>query len=140
MKATPYLRAWLVVTLGGLAQAASAGSPQPPLEVYAAQAKAADPAFSGFSAERGETLFKSNFSGGKPDTPSCSTCHTTDPKKPGQTRAGKPIDPMAVSVSPNRYTDLEKTEKWFGRNCRNVLGRDCAATEKGDFITFMLTQ
>ena len=27
-----------------------------------------------------------------------------------------------------------------GRNCNNVLGRQCTATEKGDFIAFMLSQ
>ena len=110
------------------------------LDFYTSQAKTADPAFAGFSARRGEQLFRSNFSGGKPDTPSCTVCHTKDPKNVGQTRAGKDIDPMAASASPRRYTDQEKTEKWFGRNCRNVLGRECSAKEKGDFITFMLTQ
>ena len=96
--------------------------------------------FTGFSAERGEHLFKTNFSTGKPDTPSCTTCHTTDPRKTGQTRAGKDIEPMAASVNSKRYSDQAKTEKWFGRNCNNVLGRECTATEKGDFITFMLAQ
>lgn len=93
-----------------------------------------------FSAERGERLFRSRFPDAKPDTPSCAACHTEDPKKSGQTRAGKDIDPMAVSANPTRYTDAAKAEKWFGRNCRNVLGRDCTAVEKGDFITFMLSQ
>ncbi len=43
-------------------------------------------------------------------------------------------------AEPNRYTDQAKAEKWFGRNCRNVLRRECTPTEKGDFITFMLSQ
>ena len=124
----------------GVAFAGSEGAQQPLLDSYAAIAKSTDPAFDGFSAERGETLFASKFSGGKPETPSCTTCHTDDPKKAGQTRAGKEIDPMAVSISPQRYADPEKAEKWFGRNCRNVLGRECTATEKGDFITFMQSQ
>jgi Domain of unknown function (DUF1924) len=47
---------------------------------------------------------------------------------------------MAASANPKRYGDEAKTEKWFGRNCNNVLGRECTATEKGDFITFMLAQ
>lgn len=132
------LGGWLVLVSTVLAPSASGESQKPLLDFYASQA--ADPAFDGFSAERGEALFRSNFSSGKPDTPSCTTCHTTDPKKVGQTRAGKDIDPMAVSVNPHRYTDQEKVEKWFGRNCRNVLGRECTAKEKGDFITFMLTQ
>jgi mono/diheme cytochrome c family protein len=129
-----------VVAAWALAPAASGQSPKPLLEFYASQAKAADPTFSAFSADRGEHLFRTKFSTGKPDTPSCTTCHTTDPKNVGQTRAGKDIDPMAASANPKRYTDQAKTEKWFGRNCNNVLGRECTPTEKGDFITYMLSQ
>ena len=130
----------IVAGWGGVAFAGSENAQQPLLDVYAANAKSLDNGFTGFSAERGKTLFISRFPGGKPDTPSCTACHTPDPTKMGQTRAGKDIDPMAVSVNPKRYSDPEKAEKWFGRNCRNVLGRECTATEKGDFITFMLTQ
>lgn len=106
------------------------------IEGLAAEA-AADPGFAGFSAERGESLFRAEWTTGKPDTPSCVSCHDPDPAKPGSTRAGKPIAPMAVSVQPDRYTDPEKVAKWFGRNCSSVLGRECTATEKGDFLTFM---
>jgi Domain of unknown function (DUF1924) len=139
MKGTRHHGVWLTVAACLLAAAASAESP-PLLDFYAGEAKASNSAFSGFSAERGEHLFRTNFSSGKPDTPSCTTCHTTDPRKTGQTRAGKDIEPMAASANPKRYTDQAKAEKWFGRNCNNVLGRECTATEKGDFITFMLTQ
>ena len=131
---------WIVFGSIALGTAAAAEAPSSLLDFYASQARAADPDFTGFSAQRGELLFRSNFSGGKPDTPSCTACHTKEPRNNGQTRAGKDIDPMAASVNPNRYTDREKAEKWFGRNCRNVLGRECTATEKGDFISFMLTQ
>ena len=58
----------------------------------------------------------------------------------GLTRAGKIIEPLAVSASPGRYSDSRKVEKWFRRNCNSVLGRACSAVEKGDFITFMQTQ
>ena len=119
---------------------AATGQQQPLLDFYASEAKDADPAFGGFSAERGERLFRTKFPEAKPDTPACTACHTADPRKAGRTRAGKDIDPMAVSANPKRYTDQAKAEKWFGRNCRNVLGRECTATEKGDFITFMLSQ
>jgi cytochrome c553 len=130
-----------IIVLACTLVAATAGeSPQSLLDFYANEAKASDPGFSGFSAERGEHLFRTKFSTGKPDTPSCTTCHTADATKTGQTRAGKDIEPMAASANPNRYSDQAKTEKWFGRNCNNVLGRECTATEKGDFITFMLSQ
>jgi Domain of unknown function (DUF1924) len=130
----------IMVLVCVLGPAVADESPNSLLDFYAGEAKASDPGFSGFSAERGEHLFRTNFTTGKPDTPSCTTCHTTDPRKTGQTRAGKDLEPMAASMNPKRYTDRAKTEKWFGRNCNNVLGRDCTATEKGDFITFMLTQ
>ena len=140
MNATDRCLISIIVFVCALAPATAGKSPKPVLDFYASEAKTSDPGFSGFSAERGEHLFRTHFSTGRPDTPSCTTCHTTDPRKTGQTRAGKDIEPMAASASPKRYTDQEKTEKWFGRNCKNVLGRDCTATEKGDFITFMLTQ
>lgn len=107
------------------------------LAEYQALAAASDAGFGGFSAERGQALFEATHTGGKPDTPSCTSCHGKSPLAMGQTRAGKPIDPMAVSVAPDRYTDMAKTEKWFKRNCTSVLGRECTAQEKGDFITFM---
>lgn len=105
-----------------------------------AQAQAADPAFDGFSAARGEELFRTEFAGGKPETPACTACHDPDPAKSGMTRAGKPIEPMAVAVNPERYTDPKKVAKWFRRNCTSVLGRECTPVEKGDFLTFMMTR
>jgi hypothetical protein len=130
----------IIVLTCALVPATAGESPKSLLDFYATEAKASDPGFSGFSAERGEHLFRTNFSTGKPDTPACTTCHTADPRKAGQTRAGKDIEPMAASTNPNRYGDQAKSEKWFGRNCNNVLGRECTAAEKGDFITFMLSQ
>ena len=107
------------------------------LATFAAAAKQADPAFAGFSAERGRQFFLAQHIEGKIDTPSCTTCHTRDPTAPGRTRALKPIAPMAVSRTPDRFTDPVKVDKWFYRNCMSVLGRECTAVEKGDFITFL---
>ncbi len=140
MKATDCGLISIVVLASTFVPAAAGESPKSLLDFYASEAKASDPGFGGFSAERGEHLFRTHFSTGKPDTPSCTTCHTTDPTKAGQTRAGKDIEPMAASANSKRYSDQAKAEKWFGRNCNNVVGRDCTATEKGDFITFMLSQ
>ena len=54
--------------------------------------------------------------------------------------SGKTVEAMALSVSPTRYVDPAKVEKWFKRNCNEVLGRECNAREKGDWLTFMLGQ
>jgi len=93
-----------------------------------------------FSAKRGEAFFRAKHAGGKPATPSCTSCHTSSPKKPGKTRVNKVIEPMALSRTPDRFSDLKKVEKWFGRNCRSVLGRECTPQEKGDFLAFMTSQ
>lgn len=105
-----------------------------------ALAKANDATFTSFSAARGKTLFLAKSSSGKPETPSCTTCHSSSPTKAGETRAGKVIDPIAVSRTPDRFTDPKKVNKWFRRNCNSVLGRECTALEKGDFLTFMISQ
>ncbi len=92
------------------------------------------------SPERGRVLFTSRHTGGKPETPSCITCHTKNLKARGQTRAGKVIEPMAPSVNPQRLTDSAKVAKWLRRNCRTVLGRECSAGEKADIVAFLMTQ
>ena len=110
------------------------------LASLAAAAKAADPAFSGFSAARGEKLHVTRFTGGKAETPSCTSCHGDNPRSAGRTPVGKPIDALAVSVTPTRYTDPAKVEKWFKRNCQEVLGRQCTPLEKGDWLSAMISQ
>jgi hypothetical protein len=107
------------------------------LAALADQAMQADASFGGFSADRGQAFWTTVHTGGKPDTPSCTSCHGPDPAAPGATRAGKPIEPMAASIVPERFTDPEKVEKWFLRNCNSVLGRECTALEKGDVITYL---
>ena len=69
---------------------------------------------------------------------SCVTCHENDLTRPGRhAKTGKVIDPMARSVNAERYTDLEKIEKWFKRNCEWAWGRLCTPTEKGSFLRFL---
>ncbi len=75
------------------------------------------------------------------DTRSCSSCHGSDLTQPGRhIVTGKPIEPMAVSVNPARLSDPKKVEKWFRRNCRWTLGRECTSREKQDFIRYISSQ
>ncbi len=134
MKARQFIALSCIVLLPAMAYAGAAQKPI--LDSYLAAAKAENAAFSGFSAERGKSFFLAKHDASS-ETPSCTTCHTSDPTKAGQTRAGKDVAPMAVSKTPDRFTDAEKVEKWFTRNCQSVIGRACTAQEKGDFITFM---
>jgi len=89
-----------------------------------------------FAAERGrEVWFKD--AGGR----SCTSCHTDSLLSPGRhQKTGKPIEPMAPSVNPERLTDGRKIEKWFLRNCKWTFGRECTAQEKGDILVWLSTQ
>lgn len=92
-----------------------------------------------FSATAGEALWNKNFVDAKSgDKRSCTTCHTGDLAKTGKhARTGKAIKPMAPSVNPERLTDVKKIKKWFVRNCKWTLGRECTAQEKGDVLAFI---
>lgn len=115
-----------------------AATPQELLKQYEVQAKQENPAFSGFSADRGASFFRTERMHSDGKKVSCSTCHTADPRNQGKTRANKVIEPMAPIVNPQRFTDAAKVEKWFGRNCKDVLERACTAQEKGDYIQYLV--
>lgn len=128
------MRAWTILIVA-LASSASMAAPAI-ISDYANQAKAASPGFSGFSAERGKALYyKETMQNGK--KMSCATCHTADARQPGKTLAFRSIEPLAPSITPTRFTDPKKVEKWFRRNCDDVFKRECSAQEKGDFITYL---
>jgi cytochrome c553 len=128
-----------ILSLGSSA-VSIAGPREDLINQYAAAAKASNPAFAGFSVARGELLHKTEFAGGKPATRSCVACHANDPRGAGNTPLGKAIEPMAVSASPSRYLDSAKVDKWFKRNCNDVLGRECTPIEKGDWLTFVISR
>jgi Domain of unknown function (DUF1924) len=109
---------------------AQAQSPEKMLDVYLQQARLENPGFSA-SASRGERIYfaKQSDRGDKPT--SCTACHTDSPKAAGKTRAHKPIDPLAPVANVERLTDPKKVEKWFRRNCNDVLGRECNRAGKG---------
>jgi uncharacterized membrane protein len=109
-----------------------------PIEVLAAfKAEAAvTPGFQEFSATRGENFFKTKHN----HDLSCSKCHTDNPAAQGKhSETDKLIKPLAPAANEERFTDMKKVAKWFKRNCKDVLDRECTAQEKGDVITYLLT-
>jgi len=95
-----------------------------------------------FDAARGKALWEKKFPAPPgaegPKMRSCQTCHGVDLTKPGEhVRTGKVIDPMAPSVNPERFSSAKKIRKWFRRNCKWVLGRECTPQEKGDFLVYL---
>jgi hypothetical protein len=112
---------------------AHAGQPSDFLVEFAKQATVESPDFKGFDRGRGAKFFNTRHGDW-----SCSTCHTEDPRTTGKHAVtDKRIEPMAPSVNPERFTDSRKVEKWFKRNCNDVLKRACTAQEKGDVLTYL---
>ena len=69
----------------------------------------------------------------------CASCHTDKPTAEGKhARTGKALKPMAPAANPERFSDAAKTEKWFRRNCNDVVGRECTPAEKADVIAWLL--
>lgn len=96
-------------------------------------ALAALPAASATPAERGKRFFQAVHGDW-----SCASCHTKDPLVPGRhIVTGKDIAPLAPAANPKRFTDPAKVEKWFGRNCNDVLHRACTPQEKSDVVAYV---
>jgi cytochrome c peroxidase len=71
---------------------------------------------------------------------SCASCHGATPTRTGRHAAtGKPIAPLAPAFNAGRFADAAKTEKWFRRNCNDVMGRECSAAEKADVMSWLMT-
>lgn len=117
---------------------ALADTPRGILDHYRKVAQAEVVHFQDFSPERGKSFYFSEHKN-TGEIMSCVSCHTNNPKGVGKTRAGKEIKPIAPSAHAERFTDLKKVEKWFKRNCKDVLARSCTNQEKGDFIAYLLS-
>ena len=129
--------AMTVTGLSGLAALpVLAGVPIEQLTRFESEAKAANQRFAGFSAQRGEAFFKASHGGDW----SCASCHTGNPLNAGKhAKTGKPIAPLAPAANPERFTDGATVDKWFRRNCNDVLGRACTAQEKGDVLHYLMS-
>ena len=113
-----------------------AATPSQLAEAYATEAAQLSPGFRP-SARRGAEFYAKRFAVSE-KMPACTACHTVSPIQPGQHAVtGKAIKPLAPRAEAARFTDPAKTEKWFRRNCGEVLGRECSAAEKADFIQFL---
>lgn len=112
-----------------LAAHAYAVTPAELLKKYESQSSSA-------SVERGQRFFVAK----QGREWSCSTCHGAIPNTQGEhVETLKRIKPLAPGANQRRFTDEVKVEKWFKRNCEDVLGRECSAQQKADVIAWLLT-
>lgn len=122
----------LVATAALACRPASAATPAELLDGYRSLAAMQGPP----DAARGRQLFAANHG----REWSCASCHGAAPTQTGKhANTGKPIAPLAPAFNAQRFTDLAKTEKWFRRNCNDVLGRECSAGEKADVLAWLMS-
>ncbi|VAW70306.1 Ubiquinol-cytochrome C reductase, cytochrome B subunit [hydrothermal vent metagenome] len=132
---------FILLLLGGITPAhASAENSTPAyqlLENYASQG------VHHASAEQGRIFWQKKFivkgkaSGSAFPERSCTDCHTANLKQSGKhIKTGKAIKPMSPALNPKRLTDIKKIKKWFKRNCKWTLGRECTAQEKTDVLAY----
>jgi cytochrome c peroxidase len=130
------MRAFPAICLLLASMTGHAETPQQIGQSYATEAAARQPGFAP-SAKRGEALFRERFANND-KMPACTSCHTDSPLNPGQHAVtGKAIRPLAVAANGERFSEPAKVEKWFARNCKEVLGRTCTPAEKADFVAYM---
>ena len=88
------------------------------------------------SAEQGKAFFVNKHGRDW----SCATCHGAPPTSMGKhITTNKLIDPLAPRLNPERFSRSSRTEKWFRRNCKDVLDRECTLAEKADVLAYLLS-
>ena len=94
------------------------------------------------NAQKGEKFWNKAFTGKAPFVErSCTSCHTANLKNAGKhVRTNKVLKPMAPSANDASLTKTKKIEKWFKRNCKWTVGRECSVQEKADILTFIKQQ
>ncbi|WP_395699888.1 DUF1924 domain-containing protein [Aquabacterium sp.] len=86
--------------------------------------------------ERGRQFFADKHGGRW----ACASCHGERPLVPGQhASTGKAIEPLAPAANAQAFTSTAKVDKWFRRNCGDVLQRECSAAEKADVLAYLLS-
>ena len=129
------MRSIFVAAALALAGTAQAVQPGELLAGYEATARRESPAFAGVSALRGEQFFNARHGAEW----SCASCHGASGTAQGKhAKTGKVIAPLSPAANPERFADAAKAEKWFRRNCSDVLGRACTSAEKGDVLAYLL--
>lgn len=87
------------------------------------------------NAARGQSFFNARHGGEW----SCASCHGTPPTQQGKhASTGKAIPPLAPAFNPKAFTETAKVDKWFRRNCKDVLKRECTAVEKADVLAYLV--
>lgn len=87
-------------------------------------------------SNRGKQFFTSRHGGEW----SCASCHGVLPVRPGKhASTGKVLDALAPAGNPQAFTTEARVDKWFRRNCKDVLSRECTPGEKADVLAWLIS-
>ena len=91
------------------------------------------------NAKNGEIFWNKTHSGKVPfEQRSCKLCHSANLKDKGEhIKTGKIIKPLSPSVNAKSLNNVKHVNKWFKRNCKWTIGRECSAQEKADILSFI---
>ena len=122
------------LALGCVVAGAMADTPASFLERFNAEARSAGEGPG--TAARGQDFFNKIHG----NEWKCASCHGAVPTGKGEHAVThKVIEPMAPAFNPQRFTDAAKVDKWFRRNCKDVLSRECTAREKADVLAWLIS-
>lgn len=122
-----FMSGWLVLAMGANTMAAPT-TPQAQLARFSAEAGRPG------QTESGQQFFVKKHG----NEWACASCHGELPIRNGRhASTGKVLDPLAPAFNPKSLTDVARVDKWFRRNCKDVLGRECSAGEKADVLAWL---
>jgi len=129
-----FLSVAAALALSGVVAGAMADTPASFLERFNAEARSAGEGPG--NAARGQEFFNQTHG----SEWKCASCHGGIPTGKGEHAVThKVIEPMAPAFNPQRFTDAAKVDKWFRRNCKDVVSRECTAREKADVLAWLIS-
>lgn len=93
------------------------------------------------SVTEGKMFFNRKFKLKNGKEAACASCHTPNPADTGKNiLTGKAIAPLSPAVNNKRFKSLDKVEEKFTEHCNEIIGTDCTAAEKANYIVYLLTE
>lgn len=130
-----------LLSLTAISAQASIANAKKLVIIYHTQAIAENKDFPGPSAEEGKIFYNNVVKATNGKETACASCHTANPADKGKhIETGKTIKPLSPVVNAKRFADFEKVEAKFTQHCVDILGQDCTAAQKANYISYVLTE
>jgi Domain of unknown function (DUF1924) len=130
-----------LLSLASVSAQANVANAEKLVSIYSAVAKHDNPDYAGPTAAEGKFFFNRKIKLGNGKEMACASCHTANPADEGKHAiTGKAIRPLSPVVNAKRFEDFDKVQEKFTQHCKDIIGSDCTAAEKANYITYLLTE